>query len=118
MKKDIGISLNLFRAFFESKKIFSGDIKDLEKFPSFSNDFFKILLSEKEEPILLVGPTGYKTFLSQLILKDTIPAAVNQETTIEQLLGSTTFLSKTEAKLFYLKNICNMVDSGQEEEMV
>ena len=117
MKKDIGIGLNLFKRYFESNNRFSGDIKNLDKFPSFSNDFFKILLSDEEEPLLLVGQTGYKTFLSQLILKNTIPVTVNQESTIEQLLGSTTFLSKVEAKLFYLKNICDIVDSGQYEEL-
>jgi hypothetical protein len=29
---------------------------------SFMNDFFKVALSDDEEPILLTGPTGYKTF--------------------------------------------------------
>lgn len=90
---------------------------DLETLPFLSNDLFKVLLSDKEEPILLTGPTGYKTFLSQQFLKDTIPVTLNLESTVEQLLGTSTFLSKTESKLFYLKNICNICDSGQYEEL-
>ena len=117
MKYNIGIDLDFIQTFFQSNNIYSGDIKDLNIFSSFSNDFFKILLSDNEEPMLLTGPTGYKTFLSQLILKDTIPVTVNQESTVEQLLGNSTFLSISEAKLFYLKNICNICDSGQYEEL-
>ena len=116
MKHKIGICLDLLITLFKKDKIIS-NITDLENIPSFSNDLFKVLLSNKEEPILLVGPTGYKTFLSRLILKDTIPVTVNQESTVEQLLGSTTFLTKIEAKLFYLKNICNICDSGNYEEL-
>ena len=117
MKYNLGIDLDFIKTFFLSNNIYSGDIIDLNIFSSFSNDFFKILLSDKEEPMLLTGPTGYKTFLSQLILKDTTPVTVNQESTVEQLLGNSTFLSKSEAKLFYLKNICNICDSGQYEEL-
>ena len=117
MKNKIGISIDLLNNLFKSDKNNSNNTTDLETLPSLSNDLFKVLLSDAEEPILLTGPTGYKTFLSQQFLRDTIPVTVNQESTVEQLLGTSTFLSKTEAKLFYLKNICNICDSGEYEEL-
>ena len=118
MKNKIGISINFLNNLFKSdNNNNSNNTTDLETLPSLSNDLFKVLLSDKEEPILLTGPTGYKTFLSQQFLKDTIPVTVNQESTVEQLLGTSAFLSKTESKLFYLKNICNICDSGEYEEL-
>ncbi len=94
MKYQIGISIEFLNNLFNSNENKnSSNTTYLETLPSLSNDLFKVLLSDNEEPILL---TEYKIFLSKQFLKDTIPVTVNQESTVELLLGTSTFLSKTE----------------------
>ena len=77
---------------------------------SLYNDLFQILLAHDEEPILIIGESGYKTYLAQLVLPDVKPIQLNAETNIGQLLGSTIFLSDTEANVFYLKQIYNILN--------
>ena len=74
--------------------------------PSFKNDLFKVFLIEQEEPTLICGPTGYKTFLVQHFLPGIEPINLNQETNVDLLLGSPVFLYKSQTKDFYLKNFC------------
>ena len=101
-KGKCGISLKYIQFFSKNKSIFG--------LPSLYNDLFLILLAHDEEPILLIGESGYKTYLAQLILPDIKPIQLNAETTIGQLLGSTIFLSDSEIKVFYLKQIYNILD--------
>ncbi len=51
----------------------------------------------------MIGPSGYKTFLAQKFKAKTI--TLNQESSIKQLLGSSSFFSKLEVKDFYLRLI-------------
>ena len=95
--------------------------KDNFRLPSLYNDLFQILLANEEEPILIIGESGYKTYLAKLLLPDTKPIQLNAETTIGQLLGSTIFLSDSEVKIFYLHQIYNIIGIpiiDQEEKMV
>ena len=103
-KGKCGISLKyiLFRFFDKNNNIL--------RLPSLYNELFQILLAHDEEPILIIGESGYKTYLAQLILHDITPIQLNSETTIGQLLGSTIFLSDSEVKIFYLKQIYNILD--------
>lgn len=75
---------------------------------------FQILLCDCKEPILLVGESGYKTFLSQLFIRDASIITLNQEISVAQLLGSTAFFSTSEAKMFYLKTLCEICDAQAE----
>jgi len=75
---------------------------------SLLNSMFQILLTENTEPVLLMGPSGFKTFLSQQFLREAKIITLNQESTIAQLLGSSSFLTDVEAKLFYLETICKI----------
>ena len=102
MKGECGISLQSLHSFDKIKKNF--------RLPSLYNELFNILLALDEEPILIIGESGYKTYLAQLILKDSKPIQLNAETTIGQLLGTTIFLSDSEAKIFYLKQIYNILN--------
>ena len=95
------ISLKSIEFLNKNKEIFS--------LPSLYNELFQILLAHEEEPILLIGEPGYKTYLSKLLLEGIKPIQLNAETNIGQLLGSTIFLSDTEAKAFYLKQIYNIL---------
>ena len=101
-KGKCGISLKYIHFFNKNKEIF--------RLPSLYNELFQILLAHEEEPILIIGESGYKTYLSQLLLPDIKPIQLNSETNIGQLLGSTIFLSDSEVKIFYLKQIYNILD--------
>ena len=86
--------------------------------PSLYNDLFQILLAHDEEPILIIGESGYKTYLAQLLLTDIKSIQLNAETTIGQLLGSTIFLTDSEAKIFYLKQIYNILNIPMKDEEI
>ena len=77
---------------------------------------FNILISHNEEPILIAGDTSYKTFLAQLIFQDDKNSyeivSLNQESTIPQLLGSSSFFTPDDAKKFYLKQLCNIFNEN------
>ena len=101
-KGKCGISLKFIQFFNKDKVIF--------RLPSLYNELFQILLAHDEEPILIIGESGYKTYLAQLLLPDIKPIQLNSETTIGQLLGSTIFLSDSEVNVFYLRQIYNILD--------
>ena len=85
-------------------------LKEKEKLPSFLNSLFKILLSNENEPLLLSGNTCYKKELSKEFLQNASVISLNQEITINQLLGSSSFLSKEDGKRFYLQELCNCLE--------
>ena len=68
---------------------------------------FNILLSNDNEPLLLSGNTCYKKELAKEFLQNASVISLNQEITINQLLGSSSFLSKEDGKRFYLQELCN-----------
>ena len=78
------------------------------KISSLLNTLFNCLLCAETEPILLIGPTGYKTYLVQLLMEDIKIITLNEESGIDALLGSTGFFTKEEVKLFYLSLICDI----------
>ena len=85
-------------------------IKIFNELPSFLNTLFKVSLSSDEEPLLLSGNTCYKTFLADEYLEHYASiVSLNQETSIEQLLGSSKLFDKNEAKEFYLTQLCNCI---------
>ena len=83
------------------------NLKELNNLPRFLNSLFKMLLSSENEPILLSGNTSYKKELAKEFLDSASIISLNQEITINQLLGSSSFLSKDDSKAFYLKELCN-----------
>ena len=101
-KGKCSISLKYIQFFNKNKNYFH--------LPSLYNELFQILLAHDEEPILIIGESGYKTYLAQLLLPDIKSIQLNSETTIGQLLGSTIFLTDSEVKIFYLKQIYNILD--------
>ena len=101
-KGKCGISLKYIQYFNKDSNPF--------RLPSLYNELFQILLAHDEEPILIIGESGYKTYLAQLILPEIKPIQLNSETSIGQLLGSTVFLSDSEVKIFYLQQIYNILD--------
>ena len=82
------------------------NISFLNKISSLLNTLFDCLLCADTEPILLIGPTGYKTYLVKLLIDDVKIITLNEESSIDALLGSTGFFNLDEVKVFYLSLIC------------
>ena len=53
----------------------------------------------------MIGPSDYKIFLAQKFLSNTKSIILNQESSVDQLLVSSAFFSKSEVKDFYLRLI-------------
>jgi len=87
--------------------------KMLEKYnnlPNFLECLFKIKLSNYDEPLLLSGPTCYKTYSAKIILRKADVVSLNHESTIPQLLGSSFFYPNIEDKKFCLKLIYEILE--------
>ena len=92
---------------FRNSKI-GNNINFLNKISSLLNTLFDCLLCADTEPILLIGPTGYKTYLVQLLIDEVKIITLNEESSIDALLGSTGFFNLEEVKAFYLSLICDV----------
>jgi len=105
MKGDIGIKLD------KLEEIYLNLNKD--ELPNYYNDFFKLKLISKDEPILLTGPSSYKTYIAKDYIKSNKAnfkkIYLNQKTTIEELLGGPRFLSQNSAKEFYLDKLTEIL---------
>ena len=73
-------------------------------------------LSDFSEPLLLSGPTCYKTYASKIILKNADTIKLSNELTIPQLLGKIIFFSPFEDKRFCLKLIYEILDVPNVED--
>ena len=94
----------------EEKKIekIKNQLNELYFLPNLCNAIFTISLAYKEEPILISGNSGYKTYLAKKIMsKNTEVISLNQESTINQLLGNPKILNNIkEEKSFLFDIIC------------
>ena len=104
MKGDSGISINSANKIILDKPL-----------PSLWNARFQVYLADDKEPILLMGNSGFKTFLAKQFLFKSQPITLNQETNVAQLLGTSCFMTNSEAKLFYIKYLCQIVQAEEEE---
>jgi MoxR-like ATPase len=97
---------------FRNSKI-GNNINFLNKISSLLNTLFVCLLCADTEPILLIGPSGYKTYLVQLLINNIKIITLNEESSIDALLGSTGFFNLEEVKAFYLSLICDVCIKNQ-----
>ena len=104
-KGKCSISFELFKEIFITADKPNIEESPIMKLTSLLDDLFQIKLTSDKEPILLIGPSGYKTFLAQKFLSNAKTITLNQESSVEQLLGSSSFFSKSEVKDFYLRLI-------------
>ena len=96
------------------EKMKDGNFND--SLSNYYDDFFKLKLISKNEPIILMGPSSYKTELAKFYIKNENPSHyenfniiyLNQKTTIEELLGSPNFYSSKESKNFNLDLLCEI----------
>ena len=92
----------LFKRIDENLSKYENSFKIYDRLPSFLNSLFKVFLSNIDEPILLSGNTCYKTFLAEEYLShEASVVTLNQETSIEQLLGSSQFFDKNEVTILH-----------------
>ena len=93
-----------------------------KEFNSFYESLFFANFSDVREPLLIWGPSGYKTFLSKKISKNDNVINLYPETSLSQLLGSTHIRDNLNAKKYYLKEILSICDKTEEyknlEEML
>ena len=108
MKGDIGIK------FDKLKEIYLNLEPGKDELSNYYNDFFKLKLASKTEPILLTGPSSYKTYLAKYYIKSNSTNLnrinLNQKTTIEELLGGPRFLSYNSSKNFYLDKLLTILN--------
>lgn len=90
----------------------------MNKISSLLNSLFDCLLCADTEPILLIGPTGYKTYLVKLLIDEVKIITLNEESSFDALLGSTGFFNLDEVKVFYLSLICDVCIKNKKLEYI
>ena len=103
MKNDCGVNFK----YFEKKLIKATELH------SILESLFLISLSSEEEPIIIFGPSGYKTYISKLFLSRSKVISLNPESTISQLLGTSAFFVEKEVKIFYLNYLCKLCHGNE-----
>ena len=79
---------------------------------------FQMKLTNFNEPLLIIGPSCYKTFASSIILEDAKTINLNRESTISQLLGSPLFFSKVEHRNFCLDQIYEILKETNKTQIL
>lgn len=95
--------------------------KDLpsKEFKSFYDSLFYANFCDVREPLLICGPSGYKTYLAEILSKNSNVINLYPETSLSQLLGSTHIRDNLTAKKYYLKEIlliCGCISDYKELE--
>ena len=94
----------------EERKLKRSRLEKYSRLPNFLECLFKMKLSNYDEPLLLSGPTCYKTYAAKMLLKKADVVSLNQESTIPQLLGASFFYPPIEDKKFCLRLIFEILD--------
>ena len=79
--------------------------RDIQALNNLLESLFQMKLTSYKEPILLIGPTCYKSYVSKIILQNAATVSLNRESTVLQLLGSPFFFSNNEHKIFCISQI-------------
>lgn len=79
--------------------------RDIQALNSLLESLFQMKLTSYKEPILIIGPTCYKSYVSKIILENAAIVSLNRESTVLQLLGSPFFFSNNEHKIFCISQI-------------
>ena len=85
------------------------ELERLRDLPSLLNTLFKMKISNYDEPLLLSGPTCYKTYAAEKISTNSDVVSLNEESTIPQLLGATFFYPPKEDKKFCMKQLYDIL---------
>ena len=82
-----------------------GNLEEIQNLNNLVESLFQMLLGNNKEPILLIGPTCYKTYISKLLFPKSLLASLNEEYTISQLLGNPFYFSKDEYRNYWIYQI-------------
>ena len=94
----------------EERKKKRKQLEQYSKLPNLLDCLFKMKLSNYDEPLLLSGPTCYKTFAAKMLLNNADIVTLNQEYTIPQLLGASFFYPPIEDKKFCMRLIYEILE--------
>ena len=92
-------------------------IKDSIEISSIYESLFYVLFSHYKEPILLCGPSGYKSKLAMDILPDANSINFYPEISNSELIGSISLLSTYQSKEYFLEQICKICKSEEFEDL-
>ena len=84
---------------------------------SFLDSLFYASFADIKEPLLICGPSGYKTFLAKKISFNSKVINLYPETSLSQLLGSTHIRENINAKKYYLKEILSICNNNEFTKM-
>ena len=98
-----------------SGKRFTNEVNEFinKELHSLLDSMFYANFADIKEPLLICGPTGYKTFLAKIISHQQKIINLYQETSLSQLLGSTRIRDNINAKKYYLKEILSICKCKQ-----
>lgn len=83
----------------------------IERQSTFLESLFLTQLVIDDEPLIFIGDTGYKTYLTKKLLNNNlITISLSPQIKINYLLGSTVFFNRKEIDEFYLKNLLNIIN--------
>ena len=82
-------------------------INDKIDLSSYYETLFYILFSHYKEPLLLCGPSGYKSKLAKDISPDACVINFYPEISNAQLIGNVSLYVNYQAKEYYLEQICS-----------
>ena len=80
---------------------------------SLCETFFYILFSHYKEPLLLCGPSGYKSKLAKDISSSDSVINFYPEISNSQLIGNVSLVTNYQAKEYYLEQICKICNKEQ-----
>lgn len=91
-------------------------LKVPEQLQSFWKTLFEVAITHPSEPLLLVGPSGFKTFLAKMVSPRSPVVYLHSDTTISSLIGQITLLDKDQARQFLLESLHNFAGPAPKEE--
>ena len=83
-------------------------INDNEELTSLYETLFYVLFSHYKEPLLLCGPSGYKSKLARDISPEACVINFYPEISNSELIGNVSLLVNYQAKEYYLEQICKI----------
>ena len=98
------------------KEDINEDINRQAELNSFLDSFFYASFADPKEPLLLFGPSGYKSFLASKITHGRKSINLYSETSLSQLLGTTCIRKTLNAKKYYLKEILSICKISKEDK--
>ena len=91
-------------------------LKIPEELQSFWQTLFEVGITHPSEPLLLVGPSGFKTYLAKAVCPRSPVVYLHSDTTIPSLIGQITLLDKDQARNFLLDSLYNFAGPAPPDE--